>query len=173
MKPVLGKPREVPETCTTISPKAVSTPVSGPASGFPSQACITSQHAGDPTPGHRSALSAACLGITLELSALRKQNALLQRQIAALTKQVAALQLQQQKPEGPRSATPLVEPAAPELNSPATPNQFTTYPAPPTTAPAAPAVQASPQNHFPIDQTLPLEDRISRLESAVLRHVCH
>ncbi|KAH6940726.1 hypothetical protein HPB50_005643 [Hyalomma asiaticum] len=106
-----------------------------------------------------------------ELSALRKQNALLQRQIAALTKQVAALQLQQQKPEGPPSAAPLVEPAVPKLNSRATPNPCTTYPAPPTTAPAAPAAQGSPPNLSPIDQTLPLEDRISRLESAVLSHM--
>ncbi|KAH6928235.1 hypothetical protein HPB50_012892 [Hyalomma asiaticum] len=106
-----------------------------------------------------------------ELSALRKQNALLQRQIAALTKQVAALQLQQQKPEGPPSAAALVEPAAPKLNSSATPNPCTTYPAPPTTAPAAPAAQGSPQNLSPIDQTLLLEDRISRLESAVLSHM--
>ncbi|KAH6936564.1 hypothetical protein HPB50_019174 [Hyalomma asiaticum] len=94
-----------------------------------------------------------------------------QRQIAALTKQVAALQLQQQKPEGPPSVAPLVEPAVPKLNSPATPNPCTTYPAPPTTAPAAPAAQGSPPNLSPIDQTLPLEDRISRLESAVLSHM--
>lgn len=105
-----------------------------------------------------------------ELSALRKQNALLQRQIADLTKQVAALKLQHQKPEGPPSATPVVEPADPKLNSPATPTPCT-YPAPPITAPAAPAAQGLPQNLSPIDQTLPLEDRISRLESAVLSHM--
>ncbi|KAH7949140.1 hypothetical protein HPB49_005566 [Dermacentor silvarum] len=76
---------------------------------------------------------------SLELSALRKQNALLQRQIAALTKQ---------------------------------PSRYA-HPAPPasSTAPAAQPVTGAPQSPLSIDHTLPLEDRITRLENVVLYQI--
>lgn len=107
-----------------------------------------------------------------ELSALRKQNALLQRQIAALTKQVATFQLQQQKPAGPPTAAPVVKPVDPQPSPRATPTPRTP-PAPPasSTAPAAQSVTGAPQSPLSIDHTLPLEDRITRLENVVLYQI--
>ncbi|KAH7977424.1 hypothetical protein HPB49_001483 [Dermacentor silvarum] len=109
---------------------------------------------------------------SLELSALRKQNALLQRQIAALTKQVATFQLQQQKPAGPPTAAPVVNPVDPQPSPRATPTPRTP-PAPPasSTAPAAQPVTGAPQSPLSIDHTLPLEDRITRLENVVLYQI--
>ncbi|KAH7976828.1 hypothetical protein HPB52_020332 [Rhipicephalus sanguineus] len=135
--------REVPETYTTTDPKADYILVDGPASGFPSQALIPSQHPGDPNDGQPSALPSACRAIT-----------------SALTQQVAALELQQQKPAGPPTATPSVEPAALILSPPATPNACTHF-ATPITAPTAPPNQRAPQKLPPTDLTLPLDDRIS------------
>ncbi|KAH7966094.1 hypothetical protein HPB49_013804 [Dermacentor silvarum] len=107
-----------------------------------------------------------------ELSALRKQNALLQRQIAALTKQVATFQLQQQKPAGPPTAAPVVKPVDNQPSPRATPTPRTP-PAPPasSTAPAAQSVTGAPQSPLSIDHTLPLEDRITRLENVVLYQI--
>ncbi|KAH7933375.1 hypothetical protein HPB49_012037 [Dermacentor silvarum] len=106
-----------------------------------------------------------------ELSALRKQNALLQRQIAALTKQVATFQLQQQKPAGPPTAAP-VKPVDHQPSPHATPTPRTP-PAPPasSTAPAAQSVTGAPQSPLSIDHALPLEDRITRLENVVLYQI--
>ncbi|KAH7977761.1 hypothetical protein HPB49_003494 [Dermacentor silvarum] len=106
-----------------------------------------------------------------ELSALRKQNALLQRQIAALNKQVATFQLQQQKPAGPPTAAP-VKPVDHQPSPRATPTPRTP-PAPPasSTAPAAQSVTGAPQSPLSIDHTLPLEDRITRLENVVLYQI--
>ncbi|KAH7951946.1 hypothetical protein HPB52_015626 [Rhipicephalus sanguineus] len=145
--------REVPETYTTTDLKADYILVDGPASGFPSQALIPSQHPGDPNDGQPSALPSACRAIT-----------------SAFTQQVAALELQQQKPAGPPTATPSVEPAALILSPPATPNACTHF-ATPITAPTAPPNQRAPQKLPPTDLTLPLDDRISRLENAVLCHM--
>ncbi|KAH7937246.1 hypothetical protein HPB49_009517 [Dermacentor silvarum] len=107
-----------------------------------------------------------------QLSALRKQNALLQRQIAALTKQVATFQLQQQKPAGPPTAAPVVNTVDPQPSPRATPTPRTP-PAPPasSTAPAAQPVTGAPQSPLSIDHTLPLEDRITRLENVVLYQI--
>ncbi|KAH7973956.1 hypothetical protein HPB49_007899 [Dermacentor silvarum] len=99
------------------------------------------------------------------------QNALLQRQIAALTKQVATFQLQQQKPAGPPTAAP-VKPVDHQPSPRATPTPRTP-PAPPasSTAPAAQSVTEAPQSPLSIDHTLPLEDRITRLENVVLYQI--
>ncbi|KAH7945475.1 hypothetical protein HPB49_011192 [Dermacentor silvarum] len=107
-----------------------------------------------------------------QLSALRKQNALLQRQIAALTKQVATFQLQQQKPAGPPTTAPVVKAVDHQPSPRATPTPRTP-PAPPasSTAPAAQSVTGAPQSPLSIDHTLPLEDRITRLEIVVLYQI--
>ncbi|KAH7961662.1 hypothetical protein HPB52_011173 [Rhipicephalus sanguineus] len=139
--------------CSGPHETADCTLVDGPASGFPSQAWITSQHPGDPTAGHP------------KLASLRKQDALLQRQIAPPTKQFAALELQQQKPAGPPAVTPSAEHAALNISPSATATPRI-YPPTPVTSPAAPAAQGASQNLNPIDQTLPLEDRINRLPDA-------
>ncbi|XP_037572203.1 nuclear envelope pore membrane protein POM 121 [Dermacentor silvarum] len=163
--------REISETYTSIDREATCTPVTENASGFPTQAWITSPDPGEPTADHLSALPAACRGATSELSALRKQNALLQRQIAALTKQVATFQLQQQKPAGPPTAA-AVKPVDHQPSPRATPTPRTP-PAPPasSTAPAAQSVTGAPQSPLSIDHTLPLEDRITRLENVVLYQI--
>ncbi|KAH7956589.1 hypothetical protein HPB52_010879 [Rhipicephalus sanguineus] len=144
------------------------TPDARPASGFRSQARITSQGPGDPPTGHLRAVPQVNSwgGMTdpqhlppspffPELSALRKQNALLQRQIAAFTKQVAALELQQQKPVGPPTATPVVEPAAPHPSPPRT-HSF------PRTRRRLLLQLRGYLIILPIDQTLRLEDRQKR-----------
>ncbi|KAH7965529.1 hypothetical protein HPB49_008681 [Dermacentor silvarum] len=150
-----GMSREISETYTTIDLEATCTPVTGKSSGFPTQAWITSPDPGEPTADHLSALPAAFRGAT-----------------SALTKQVATFQLQQQKPAGPPTAAPVVKPVDHQPSPRATPTPRTP-PAPPasSTAPAAHSVTGAPQSPLSIDHTLPLEDRITRLENVVLYEI--
>ncbi|XP_037573175.1 motility hub protein FimV [Dermacentor silvarum] len=77
-----------------------------------------------------------------------------------------------QKPAGPPTAAPVVKPVDHQPSPRATPTPRTP-PAPPasSTAPAAQSVTGAPQSPLSIDHTLPLEDRITRLENVVLYQI--